>query len=104
MRKGLVGDILVAAGIISYLGAFPQTLRNATVKYWLYECNLANILVSSSFSLSNSLGDPVQIRQWTMHGLPSDNFSIENGIIVKYSRKWPLMIDPQGQANKWIKN
>jgi dynein heavy chain len=28
---------------------------------------------------------------------------LENGIIIFKSRRWPLCIDPQGQANKWIK-
>ena len=37
-------------------------------------------------------------------GLPTDEFSIDNAIILAKSRRWPLMIDPQGQANKWIKN
>jgi len=38
-------------------------------------------------------------------GLPSDNFSAENGIMVKFgAARWPLAIDPQGQANKWIRN
>jgi len=45
----------------------------------------------------------VKIRNWTICGLPNDAFSIENGIIVDKSRRWPLCIDPQGQANKWIK-
>ena len=29
---------------------------------------------------------------------------IENAIFVTRSRRWPLMIDPQTQANRWIKN
>ena len=43
------------------------------------------------------------LRQWNIDGLPSDTFSLENGIIIFRSRRWPLCIDPQGQANKWIK-
>lgn len=50
------------------------------------------------------LGDDVTIRMWTVAGLPNDNLSIENGIIMFKSRRWPLMIDPQTQANKFIKN
>ena len=50
------------------------------------------------------LGDPVKIRAWNIDGLPSDNFSVENAIIINNSRRWPLFIDPQLQANKWIKN
>ena len=37
-------------------------------------------------------------------GLPVDTFSTDNGIIVDNTSRWPLCIDPQGQANKWIKN
>ena len=46
----------------------------------------------------------VKIRNWQIFGLPKDQLSVENGCIVQFSRRWPLFIDPQGQANKWIKN
>lgn len=50
------------------------------------------------------LGDPVEIRKWQIDGLPRDSLSVENAVLVKNSARWPLFIDPQGQANKWIKN
>lgn len=54
--------------------------------------------------MSGFLGDPVKIQYWNICGLPKDDTSIENGIIIDKSRRWPLMIDPQTQANKYIKN
>ncbi len=47
---------------------------------------------------------PTAVRDWNIKGLPSDAFSTENGVIVTRGRRWPLMVDPQGQALKWIKN
>lgn len=56
------------------------------------------------FILSVFLSDPTTIREWNIQGLPSDDFSTENGIIVTKGTRWPLIIDPQAQAWKWIKN
>ena len=51
---------------------------------------------SELFSLNSTLGEPVKIREWQIAGLPVDSFSVDNGIIVGNTRRWPLMIDPQG--------
>jgi len=50
------------------------------------------------------LQDPVMTKTWTANSLPSDNLSIENALIMFKSRRWSLMIDPQNQAGKFIKN
>ena len=60
-------------------------------------CQEKKIPCSEVFSLNQTLGEPVKIRAWQIAGLPVDNFSIDNGIIVSNSRRWPLMIDPQGR-------
>ncbi|XP_040850987.1 dynein heavy chain 12, axonemal [Ochotona curzoniae] len=102
--ENLTGDVLVSAGVIAYLGAFTSGFRNTCTQDWSRLCKEKKIPCSEEFSLSKTLGDPVKIRAWNIAGLPTDTFSIDNGVIVNNSRRWPLMIDPQGQANKWIKN
>ena len=63
-------------------------------------CEEKQIPCSKTFSVNATLGNPVKIRAWQIAGLPVDNFSIDNGIIVSNSRRWPLMIDPQGNLAK----
>ncbi|XP_054237169.1 dynein axonemal heavy chain 7 [Indicator indicator] len=102
--SNLTGDILLSSGIIAYLGAFTSSYRQMQTKEWASLCKAKGIPCSDDFSLTSTLGEPVEIRAWNIAGLPSDTFSIDNGIIISNARRWPLMIDPQGQANKWIKN
>lgn len=50
------------------------------------------------------LGSPLEIMNWNIHGLPKDETSVQNGIILKYSKRCPLLIDPQSRALKFLKN
>uniref|UniRef100_A0A5K3F3Z0 Dynein heavy chain 7, axonemal n=1 Tax=Mesocestoides corti TaxID=53468 RepID=A0A5K3F3Z0_MESCO len=100
----LTGDVLVSSGVVAYLGAFTPSFRAEQAADWLAGIKKSVIPCSGEFSLVNTLGSPVAIRAWNIAGLPTDDFSIENGIITSTARRWPLMVDPQLQANKWIKN
>ncbi|XP_052058680.1 dynein axonemal heavy chain 3-like isoform X1 [Mytilus californianus] len=100
----IVGDVLLSASIVAYLGPFILDYRQECLKEWYRMCKERNIPVSENFSLQANLGNPVKIRDWQIAGLPVDNYSLENALVVMNANRWPLMIDPQGQANKWIKN
>ncbi|EDO37961.1 predicted protein [Nematostella vectensis] len=100
----LTGDVLISSGVIAYLGAFTAGFRKECTHEWTKICQSKNIPCSDDFLLSKTLGEAIKIRAWNIAGLPTDSFSIDNGVIVDCARRWPLMIDPQGQANKWIKN
>lgn len=98
------GDVLVSSACVAYLGAFPISYRRELINIWVAKCKEYNIPSSSHFDLVKILGEAYTIRTWVMHGLPRDEVSVENGLIVTQSSRWPLMIDPQEQANRWIRN
>uniref|UniRef100_A0A669QMH2 Dynein axonemal heavy chain 1 n=1 Tax=Phasianus colchicus TaxID=9054 RepID=A0A669QMH2_PHACC len=91
--NNIAGDVLLAAGFVAYLGPFTVSMQ----------CSLGSVGCSEP-TLISTLGDPVEIRSWQIAGLPNDTLSVENGVITRFSQRWTHYIDPQRQANKWIKN
>ncbi|VDM03485.1 unnamed protein product [Schistocephalus solidus] len=100
----LVGDVFIAAACVAYYGAFTTEYRASLVDQWVTKCNALEIPVTEGVGLFAVLGDAFELRQWNSQGLPRDQVSTENAILVTRSRRWPLMIDPQEQANRWIRN
>lgn len=63
---------------------------------WIEKCAEFEIPCSEHFGLSHILSDSIEIRQWTLNGLPVDALATENAIIVTNVLRYPLIIDPQG--------
>ncbi|XP_069834127.1 dynein axonemal heavy chain 6 [Dendropsophus ebraccatus] len=102
--SNVIGNVFIAAACVAYFGAFTAVYRQLLTDCWIKKCQELEIPISPNFSLINILGDAYEIRQWNTDGLPRDHVSTENGILVTRGRRWPLMIDPQDQANRWIRN
>jgi dynein heavy chain len=102
--QDLVGNVFLSCACISYFGAFTGVYRKDLTDMWTEQCKERSIPCSEIFQLTKVMGDPVVIRGWNIDGLPTDNTSCENGILTTKAERFGLCIDPQQQANKWIKN
>jgi dynein heavy chain len=85
------------------MSPFSGSYRKRALNMLLELCNKYSISFSPKYSLEKIMSDAVEIRQWTMNGLPNDAVSIENAIMFTNNKKFPLFIDPQLQGNQWIK-
>eukprot|EP01063_Lacrimia_lanifica_P022021 TRINITY_DN29731_c0_g1_i1.p1 TRINITY_DN29731_c0_g1~~TRINITY_DN29731_c0_g1_i1.p1 ORF type:complete len:4486 (+),score=1517.19 TRINITY_DN29731_c0_g1_i1:1-13458(+) len=59
-------------------------------------------------SLAEVLGQQRQLGAWTAAGLPDNDVARENAAAVAHcssdpAARWPLMIDPQGQGEAWLR-
>ncbi|CAM9286047.1 unnamed protein product [Ectocarpus sp. 6 AP-2014] len=102
----LTGDIFLSAAFVSYLGAFTGPFRNSLVESWTVILRDKGVRVSDGFSVAQVLITPVVLREWHLQGLPSDKTSVESAIAATTvaTGRWPLLIDPQRQACRWLKH
>ncbi|XP_071846316.1 cytoplasmic dynein 2 heavy chain 1-like isoform X2 [Apostichopus japonicus] len=87
----------VAAGFITYLAAEPEDQRRARITSWREMSGLGK------FDMRRFLSTESQQLTWKAEGLPSDELSIENAVVILQSALRPYMIDPSSRATEWLK-
>jgi dynein heavy chain, axonemal len=107
LKNALVGNVAVATAFISYCGPFNAEFRD-TIANELMIKNLRDLNIPFTNTIYQKLTaflvDDSIVGQWNLDGLPKDNLSTQNGIMVESSERYPLLIDPQAQGSTWIKN
>jgi dynein heavy chain, axonemal len=104
LQARLVGDCLLTSAFLSYTGSFTFQYRKAMVyQSWHQDIVERKLPLSSPFKLEDLLTSEVETTGWSSEGLPSDELSVQNGILTMRASRYPLCIDPQMQAVNWIK-
>lgn len=103
-RERIAGDCLLCSSFLTYAGPFNSEYRTRLVYgEWQDDLMAKHIPLSFPLKVEAVLADDVKINQWAAEDLPPDELSIQNGLLTTLATRFPLCIDPQQQANHWIK-
>jgi dynein heavy chain len=103
-QEQLVGDCVMAAAFLSYLGPFTFQYRQKLLgESWGPDIVEKKIPATNPFSVREMLTTDATVKQWNGEKLPGDDHSVQNGILTTQASRFPLCVDPQTQAVTWIK-
>lgn len=101
----LTGDCAVASAFVSYLGPFNRAFRELLVSRDFYgACARLGIPATAGARVAKFLVDDAEVGEWMLQGLPTDELSVQNGIMVTRASRYPVLVDPQGQGRAWIRS
>eukprot|EP01116_Phalansterium_solitarium_P005286 TRINITY_DN1679_c0_g1_i1.p1 TRINITY_DN1679_c0_g1~~TRINITY_DN1679_c0_g1_i1.p1 ORF type:complete len:4594 (-),score=1709.56 TRINITY_DN1679_c0_g1_i1:318-14099(-) len=100
----VVGDVMLSAAFIAYIGVFDQYFRSALMDQWMEILDRFGIAYKKELSVREYLSTPDQLLTWQANGLPVDNLAVENAIMMERFNRYPLIIDPSGQAGEFLMN
>ncbi|KAG8584671.1 hypothetical protein GDO81_004716 [Engystomops pustulosus] len=87
----------LAAAFITYISAAPEDQRKDSIDQWMKSVGL------ETFDLRRFLSTESEQLIWKSEGLPSDELSVENALVILQSQVCPFLIDPSSQATEWLK-
>ncbi|CAK4126621.1 unnamed protein product [Aphanomyces euteiches] len=100
----LVGDTLLSAGFLTYLGFLDHQQRKLLVEDWRDVLHTMQIPSTGALSFVDYLSQPSERLEWSASELPSDSLCVENAIILCRFYRFPLIVDPSGQAARFMLN
>ncbi|KAI9295785.1 dynein heavy chain [Neoconidiobolus thromboides FSU 785] len=100
----IVGDCLLSAAYMAYGGYFDQQYREILFEKWTSHLIRSSINFKQEISLTEYLSTADERQAWQDNSLPADDLCIENAIMLKRFNRYPLIIDPSGQATNFLAN
>ncbi|KAH0590223.1 hypothetical protein H2248_000395 [Termitomyces sp. 'cryptogamus'] len=100
----IVGDVLLSAAFLAYGGFFDQHYREVMWQEWSTHLTEANVKFKSELAFTEYLSTADDRLGWQSKSLPSDHLTTENAIMLKRFNRYPLIIDPTGQATTFLLN
>ncbi|KAF8665172.1 hypothetical protein AX16_000636 [Volvariella volvacea WC 439] len=100
----IVGDVLLSAAFLAYGGFFDQHYREVMWQEWSNHLAEANVKFKQELSFTEYLSTADDRLSWQARSLPSDNLTTENAIMLHRFNRYPLIIDPTGQATTFLMN
>jgi dynein heavy chain 1 len=104
IMRSLVGDGLLMAGFLTYSGFFDFKTRSTMMQEWRGTLESLGLDYREDLGIVESLSTAAQRLAWQAEGLPGDHLSLENGVILDHGTRFPLVIDPSGQAIDFLMN
>ncbi|VDL72361.1 unnamed protein product [Nippostrongylus brasiliensis] len=98
----LVGDALLSGAFLAYAGYFDQQLRDVLFHRWVDHVHGAGVKFRSDLARIEYLSTVDDRLQWQKNALPVDDLCSENAIMLHRFNRYPLIIDPSGQAAEYI--
>lgn len=100
----IVGDVLLSAAFLAYGGFFDQHYREVMWHDWSTHFSDAQIKFKSELAFPEYLSTADDRLSWQSKSLPADSLCTENAIMLKRFNRYPLIIDPTGQATSFLLN
>ncbi|KAG7861843.1 hypothetical protein KL939_000864 [Ogataea angusta] len=95
-RECLVGNTLLGAAYMSYLGRYNELERREYLELWKTELAKYAIPFDTTFNYRASSLKPDQELTWQTNGLPNDELFIENTMMMSADKRFAFLIDPSG--------
>ncbi|CAH8499822.1 unnamed protein product [Heterobilharzia americana] len=100
----IFGDCLLSAAFMAYGGYFDQHFRTRLFATWCQHLQSVDIRFRNDLALVEYLSNPDERLRWQANALPDDELCVENAIILRRFNRYPLIIDPSGQATEFLLN
>lgn len=104
VMQSLIGDALLMAGFLTYAGFFDFKTRATLTEKWQKTLETLDIEYRSELGIVESLSTASQRLTWQSLGLAGDRLALENAVILEHGIRFPLVIDPSGQAISFLMN